>query len=173
MCGCLSHAPPLGTCPATQACAPTGNQTCNPLVRSLCSIHQAQQPGLTTKDLKSHIPPDGQEGWRHGDRAERPCGRDKQWWQRNTWSCIHVWWIKIGKGIPGPSDPSPDQMHSPGFQHQGDRPPLTLAAKTSGYWGGRKNYHFHCLMGPHGLRTYANPRAAAKGVLMAYGKWVD
>ena len=32
MCGCLSHAPLLGTWPATQACALTGNQTYNPLV---------------------------------------------------------------------------------------------------------------------------------------------
>ena len=32
MCGCLSHAPPLGTWPSTQACALTGNRTSNPLV---------------------------------------------------------------------------------------------------------------------------------------------
>ena len=30
MCGCLSHAPPSGTWPATQACALTGNQTNDP-----------------------------------------------------------------------------------------------------------------------------------------------
>ena len=35
VCGCLSHAPPLGTWPATQACAPTGNRTCDPLVHRL------------------------------------------------------------------------------------------------------------------------------------------
>ena len=33
--------PPLGTWPATQACAPTGNQTSNPSVHSLYSIHWA------------------------------------------------------------------------------------------------------------------------------------
>ena len=33
MCGCLLHAPLLGTWPVTQACALTGNQTGNPLVR--------------------------------------------------------------------------------------------------------------------------------------------
>ena len=32
MCGCLSCGPLLGAWPATQACALTGNQTCNPLV---------------------------------------------------------------------------------------------------------------------------------------------
>ena len=32
MCGCLSHTPPLGTQPATQACALTGNQTSDSLV---------------------------------------------------------------------------------------------------------------------------------------------
>ena len=41
MCGCLSHAPPLGTWPETQARALAGNQTSDPLVRSLCSIHWA------------------------------------------------------------------------------------------------------------------------------------
>ena len=30
--GCLSHTPQLGTEPATQACALTGNPTCDPLV---------------------------------------------------------------------------------------------------------------------------------------------
>ena len=33
MCGCLSCSPELGTWPATQACALTGNQTGDPLVR--------------------------------------------------------------------------------------------------------------------------------------------
>ena len=33
MCGCLSHTPLLGTWPATQACALTGNRTSDPLVR--------------------------------------------------------------------------------------------------------------------------------------------
>ena len=33
--------PPLGTWPATQACALTGNRTGNPLVHSPCSIHWA------------------------------------------------------------------------------------------------------------------------------------
>ena len=33
--GCLSCAPPLGTWPATQACALTGNQTDDPLVHRL------------------------------------------------------------------------------------------------------------------------------------------
>ena len=33
--------PPLGTWPATQACAPTGNRTANPLVCSPHSIHRA------------------------------------------------------------------------------------------------------------------------------------
>ena len=32
MCGCLLHAPRLGTWPATQACVLTGNQTGDPLV---------------------------------------------------------------------------------------------------------------------------------------------
>ena len=32
MCGCLSHVPLLGTWPATQTCALTGNWTHNPLV---------------------------------------------------------------------------------------------------------------------------------------------
>ena len=32
MCGCLSSAPLLGTWPATQACALTGNGTSDPLV---------------------------------------------------------------------------------------------------------------------------------------------
>ena len=38
MCGCLSCAPhwgPLGTWPATQACAPTGSWTSNPLIHRL------------------------------------------------------------------------------------------------------------------------------------------
>ena len=34
MCGCLSHAPQLGVWPATQACALTGNRTCDPLLWS-------------------------------------------------------------------------------------------------------------------------------------------
>ena len=38
MCGCLS-CPPLGIWPATQALAPTGSQTGNPLVHHLSSIH--------------------------------------------------------------------------------------------------------------------------------------
>ena len=38
VCGCLSKWPPLGTWPATQACALTGNRTGNPLVCSPCSI---------------------------------------------------------------------------------------------------------------------------------------
>ena len=33
--------PPLGTWPATQACALAENQTSDPLVHSLCSIHCA------------------------------------------------------------------------------------------------------------------------------------
>ena len=33
MCGCLLSTPRLGTWPTTQACAPTGNRTSNPLVR--------------------------------------------------------------------------------------------------------------------------------------------
>ena len=32
MCGCLLHAPPLGTWPTTQACALPGSQTSDPLV---------------------------------------------------------------------------------------------------------------------------------------------
>ena len=32
MCGCLLHVPPLGTWPATQACALTGNRTRDPLL---------------------------------------------------------------------------------------------------------------------------------------------
>ena len=35
MCGCPSCAPTLGAQPATQACAPTGNRTSDPLVRRL------------------------------------------------------------------------------------------------------------------------------------------
>ena len=35
MCACLSHAPPMGTRPTTQACALTGEQTGNPLVHKL------------------------------------------------------------------------------------------------------------------------------------------
>ena len=32
VCGCLLHTPPLGTWPAAQACALTGNQTSDPLL---------------------------------------------------------------------------------------------------------------------------------------------
>ena len=32
MCGCLLHTPPLGTWPATQACALTGNGPRDPLI---------------------------------------------------------------------------------------------------------------------------------------------
>ena len=41
MCGCLLHGPPMGTWPATQTCALTGNQTGDPLVCSPSSIHWA------------------------------------------------------------------------------------------------------------------------------------
>ena len=41
MCGCLSRTPALGTWPATQAHALTGNQTSNPLVRRPALIHWA------------------------------------------------------------------------------------------------------------------------------------
>ena len=40
-CVVASCAPPLGTAPATQACAITWNRTCNPLVHSPRSIHRA------------------------------------------------------------------------------------------------------------------------------------
>ena len=45
MCGCLSHTPPLGTWPATQACALTGNWTGDTLVCRLALnplIHNSQ-----------------------------------------------------------------------------------------------------------------------------------
>ena len=47
--GCLSHVPKLGTCPATQACALTGNQICNLLVCRWALnplSHTSQLPGL-------------------------------------------------------------------------------------------------------------------------------
>ena len=40
-CVVASHMAPLGARPTTQACAPTGNRTSDPLARSLCSIHWA------------------------------------------------------------------------------------------------------------------------------------
>ena len=52
VCGCPSHPPPLGTWPATHACALTGNQTKDPLV---CRValnplsHTSQ--GKTTKNF--------------------------------------------------------------------------------------------------------------------------
>ena len=49
--------PPLGTWPATQACALTGNWTSNPLVHSACSIHWATpaRANLITFDCKLYI----------------------------------------------------------------------------------------------------------------------
>ena len=31
------------------------------------------------------------------------------------------------------------RLHSPGFQHQEDKPPLPPAVKTGGCWGSRRN----------------------------------
>ena len=46
---CVVASPLRGTWPATQACALTGNRTCNPLVRSPSSIHGAT-PARATLD---------------------------------------------------------------------------------------------------------------------------
>ena len=52
MCGCLSCAPAQGTWPATQACPPTGNRTCNhlvnrPMLNPLSYINQGWRAVLT------------------------------------------------------------------------------------------------------------------------------
>ena len=65
------------------------------------------------------------------------------------------------------------RLHSPGFQRQKDKPQLPLAVKTSGGWHGRKLTDFYCLEGLHGLRTKANPTAAAERVSITYKRWVS
>ena len=56
MCGCLLCAPYLGTLPATQACALTGNGTSDPLVHRPASIHWATPGRLTLILNETTIP---------------------------------------------------------------------------------------------------------------------
>ena len=64
MCGCLSHAPSLGTWPPTQACALTGNGTGDPLVHRLALIHWAT-PSRAGRSFKPGICDKGLESWYH------------------------------------------------------------------------------------------------------------
>ena len=59
MCGCLWHAPPLGTWPASQACASTGNQISDLLVhRSVLSPLSYTSQGTIFFNIKKN--PQGQ-----------------------------------------------------------------------------------------------------------------
>ena len=55
MCDCLLHARHWGTWSATQACALTGNQTGDPLVRRPAQSTELHQPGLNHLTLNKHI----------------------------------------------------------------------------------------------------------------------
>ena len=97
--------PLLGTWPATQACALTGNQTDGPLIHSLHSIHWATPARTKTGILEGSD--DGVEKWppQHCGGGERgfqlqswaPKARDVGWYNRSTddtgCSFLHISWM--------------------------------------------------------------------------------
>ena len=67
MCGCLSHAPPPGTWPTTQACGLTGKQTGDPLIHS-----PALNPlSHTSQGYSSYFLKGFKSEWRHGQMAAK------------------------------------------------------------------------------------------------------